>query len=157
MAPVYNYIIRNGVENFRRLLAYLGKAVLQLELPVLPPLDLPWEGLYHPQATDYFTSAADYLSWYRTQGLPSDTMVGLLFSRHDWVVNNLELEDFLIQALEARGLGVIPVFYYSLKDEGLGTRGGDEIVRDYFLDIQGQSRVAALVKLTVFFLGSMLP
>ena len=153
VAPVYNYIIRNGVENFRRLLAYLGKAVLQLELPVLPPLDLPWEGLYHPQATDYFTSAADYLSWYRTKGLPSDTMVGLLFSRHDWVVNNLELENFLIQALEARGLGVIPVFYYSLKDEGLGTRGGDEIVRDYFLDVQGQSRVAALVKLTVFFLG----
>src|SRR5208337_1244212 len=49
-ANSYNYIIRNGLENFRRLLAYLGKEVLGQKLEVLPPQELPWEGFYHPRA-----------------------------------------------------------------------------------------------------------
>ncbi|MDO9532105.1 MAG: cobaltochelatase subunit CobN, partial [Deltaproteobacteria bacterium] len=102
----------------------------------------------------YFTQVTDYLDWYRNQGFPTETMVGIMFSRHDWVAHNLELDDFLIQALEKRGLGVIPIFYYSLKDDGLGTRGGLEIIQDYYLDPQGRPRIAALIKLTAFFLGS---
>lgn len=78
----------------------------------------------------------------------------MMFSRGDWVTPNLELEDYLIQALEARGLGVIPIFYYSFKDENLGNRGGEEIVRDYFLDPDGRPRIAALIKLTAFLLAS---
>lgn len=153
-ATAYQYIIRNGLENLRRLLNYVGKEVLHLEVAALPPEDLPWEGFYHPQAPQYFTTSEDYLNWHRTREFSSDTWVGLMFSRHDWAAQNLELADFLIQALEKRGLGVIPIFYYSLKDEGLGTRGGLEIIQDHYLDPQGRSRIAALIKLTAFFLGS---
>jgi cobaltochelatase CobN len=153
-AAAYQYIIRNGLENLRRLLNYLGKEVLHLEVPALPPEDLPWEGFYHPQAEHYFTQVTDYLDWYRNQGFPTETMVGIMFSRHDWVAHNLELDDFLIQALEKRGLGVIPIFYYSLKDDGLGTRGGLDIIQDCYLDPQGRPRIAALIKLTAFFLAS---
>jgi len=153
-ATAYLYLMRNGQENFQRLLGYLGKEVLHLDLEVLPPQELPWEGFYHPQAPNHFDDLAAYLAWYRSRGFPGETLVGLLFSRSDWVARNLELEDALIQALEARGLGVAPIFYYSLKDEGLGNRGGDELVRGYFLDEAGRARIAALIKLTVFFLGS---
>jgi len=154
VATSYNYIIRNGLENFRRLLSYLGKEVLARELEVLPPQELPWEGFYHPRAPGHFERLEDYLAWHRDQGLPQEPLVGMMFSRGDWVTPNLELEDYLIQALEARGLGVIPVFYYSFKDENLGNRGGEEIIRDYFLDDEGRPRIAALIKLTAFLLAS---
>jgi len=153
-ANSYNYIIRNGLENFRRLIAYLGKEVLGRKLEVLPPQELPWEGFYHPRAQGLFERLEDYLAWYRDQGLPQEPLVGMMFSRGDWVTPNLEPEDYLIQALERRGLGVIPVFYYSFKDENLGNRGGEEIIRDYFLDHEGRPRIAALIKLTPFLLAS---
>jgi cobaltochelatase CobN len=153
-ATAYNYIIRNGLENFRRLLAYLGKAVLGRDLEVLPPQELPWEGFYHPRAPGHFDHLEDYLVWYRDQGLPQAPLVGMMFSRGDWVTPNLELENYLIQSLEARGLGVLPVFYYSFKDENLGNRGGEEIIRDYFMDQDGHPRIAALIKLTAFLLAS---
>jgi cobaltochelatase CobN len=153
-ATSYSYIIRNGLENFRGLLTYIGRAVLGRDLEVLPPVELPWEGFYHPQAQGHFDRMEDYLAWYRAQGGPQGSLVGLMFSRGDWVTSNLELEDYLIQALEARGLGVIPVFYYSFKDENLGNRGGEEIIRDYFLDDESRPRIAALIKLTAFLLAS---
>ncbi|MBM4283948.1 MAG: cobaltochelatase subunit CobN [Deltaproteobacteria bacterium] len=153
-AQAYLYLMRNGRENFRRLLTLLGREVLGLDLEVLPPEELPWEGFYHPQAPTYFPGIEAYLSWYRDAGFPTQPLVGLMFSRSDWAGGSLELEDFLIRALEARGLGVVPIFYYSLKDDGLGTRGGDEIIRDWLTDGDGKSRIQALIKLTAFFLGS---
>lgn len=62
-ATSYNYIIRNGLENFRRLIAYLGKEVLGRDLEVLPPQELPWEGFYHPRAPGHFERLEDYLAW----------------------------------------------------------------------------------------------
>lgn len=153
-ATAYTYLVQNGRENFRRLLAYLGNKVLGLDLEVLPPLNLPWEGFYHPEAPHHFETLPEYLAWYAAHGGIREPLVGLMFSRHDWVTPNLELVDFLIRALEARGLGVLPVFYYAMKDEHLGNRGGDEILREVFLDEAGGSRIAALVKLTVFHLAS---
>ena len=153
-ATAFQYIIRNGSENFRRLLNYLGKTVLGMDLSTCPPEDLPWEGLYHPRAPGLFADIDSYLYWYRSIGVPAGPLVGLMFSRHDWVTGNLELPDRLVAALEDRGLGVIPAFYYSLKDDGLGTRGGLEIIQDYYMDNTGAPRIAGLIKLTAFFLAS---
>lgn len=148
VARCYEYIVQGGVENFARLLRYVAATVLGDALPVEEPLVFPWEGLYHPDAPGIFASVEDYLDWYAKPG----PLVGLLFARNQWVNGTLAVEDALIRTLEARGLGVIPAFCYSVKDEGLGTKGSGEVVKEFFFDAAGKPRIVALVKLLAFFL-----
>jgi cobaltochelatase CobN len=150
VARSYGYIVQGGVENFARLLRYVAATVLEEPLTVKEPLVFPWQGIYHPDAPGIFNTVEDYLAWHGKPG----PYVGLLFARNQWVNGTLAVEDALIRALEARGLVVIPAFCYSLKDEGLGTKGSGEVVREFFFDAAGQPRIAALVKLLAFFLAA---
>ncbi|GAW92115.1 cobaltochelatase subunit CobN, partial [Calderihabitans maritimus] len=145
----YTYIAYGGAENFARMLRYVAAGVLGMDVTYEEPLPLPWEGIYHPRAEDYFTSVEDYLAWYKPKPAPA---VGLLFSRGHWVNGNTAVEDMLIRLLEEKGYNVIPAFCYSLKDADLGTKGSGEVVREYFFDAEGRPRIAALVKLVAFFL-----
>ncbi|MEW6448177.1 MAG: cobaltochelatase subunit CobN [Bacillota bacterium] len=150
VAKCYTYIVQNGEENFARMLRYITAAVLGAPFDVEEPVVYPWEGLYHPDAPTYFTGVGDYLAWYQAPG----PLVGLLFARNQWVNGTLTVEEALIRALEDRGLGVIPAFCYSLKDDGLGTKGSGEVVREFFLDQEGHPRIAGLIKLLSFFLSA---
>jgi cobaltochelatase CobN len=154
VATVYTYILFGGAGNMRNMLGYLLSLLFGEEAVFEAPEPLPWEGIHHPAIPGVFPTTADFLSAY--QGfLPSApaSFVGLLFSRSNWVTRNLEVEAALISALEARGLGVIPVFYYSLKDDHLGNMSGVEVVEHFLMEGEAP-RVDAVVKLSAFFLGS---
>lgn len=150
VAKCHTYIVQGGEENFARMLRYLAAVVLGEPFSVDEPVVFPWEGIYHPDAPMAFTAVEDYLAWYQPRG----PVVGILFARNQWVNQTLAVEDALIRALEARGLSVIPAFCYSLRDESLGTRGSDQVMREYFLDRDERPRVAAVVKLLFFFLSA---
>jgi len=149
-ATCFSYIIYGGKENFGNMLCYLLKEVFGAELEVKPPEKIPWDGLYHPDAREMFSSLRDYLDWY---GPLKDKTVGLLISRTSWVNNDLEIEKTLIRDFENLGLSVIPVFAYSLKDEELGSRGMNEVIEAYFME-NGKTVIDALVKLSPFFIMS---
>ena len=63
------------------------------------------------------------------------------------------MERSLIAALERSGVGVIPVFYYSVKDSGLGNLSGVEVIEKFMCE-DGRPIVNALVKLSSFFLSN---
>jgi cobaltochelatase CobN len=149
VAASQSYITINGEENLRKMLCYLGKEVLGMDLKVEPPGQVAWEGLYHPDASRYFESIEEYLKWYKLKAAPT---VGILLSRISWINNSLDIENTLIKELENRGLNVIPAFSYSVKDEELGTKGQGELIQEYFME-NGISRIDALIKLLPFFLG----
>jgi len=150
LAKAYEYILRNGEENIKNLLYFLAKEVLSLEVSYKEPEEVPWEGLYHPRAERIFRDIKEYLSWYPfKEGAP---VVGILFSRHYWVNENLEVEDLLVSELEKRGFNVIPLFAYSLKDASLGTKGTAEVIEEWLIDEKGKPRIDLLVKLIPFFL-----
>jgi len=146
------YITNNGEENFVSLLLFIKKELFHEAIEVLPPADLPWEGIYHPDAPAVFRKVDDYLAWYkgRTAG---QYRVGLVFSRTSWAAGNVDLEDQLIRELEAEGLGVIPVFTYAIQDDALGARGMAQVVTDH-LTHEGVPRVDALIKLIPFLFGT---
>lgn len=148
----HRYITNNGDENFKNLLLFLKKEITGEAVAVAAPADVPWEGLYHPEAPDVFTSLHDYLAWYRPcpTGAP---WVGLIFSRTSWAAGNVALEDRLIRSLEAEGMNVIPVFTYAIRDDALGARGMAEVVAEYLLR-DGRPVVDALIKLIPFLLGT---
>ena len=154
VATVYKYILFGGAGNMRNMLGYLVGNLFEEAATFEPPEPLPWEGIHHPAIPGVFLDTADFLSVYRAF-LPSvpASFVGLLYSRSNWVTGNLEVEGALIRAIEARGLGVMPVFYYSLKDDHLGNMSGVEVIEHFLMEGQAP-RIDAVVKLSAFFLGS---
>ncbi|MGC9021904.1 MAG: cobaltochelatase subunit CobN, partial [Dissulfurimicrobium sp.] len=158
VARVHTYITYNGEENFIQMLCYIANAVCGVDIDVEPPKPIPWEGLYHPDAPDIFDNIENYLKWYglykRKPDFPkTEGAVGLLFSRFHWVNKNLGIEDTLIRKVESLGLVVIPVFSYSVRDDGLGTKGSGEVVCEYLLK-DGKPRIDALINLQMFLIGS---
>ena len=150
IAKAYNYLVINGEKNVTNMLKYLLRKCLSFPVEYEEPEKIPWEGIYHPDSKRIFLSIDDYLRWYKPKDAP---FVGILFSRHYLINENLELEDLIIRGLEKRGINVIPAFSYSLKDDSLGTKGNDEVVKEFFIDKDGKPRIDAFIKLTSFFLG----
>ncbi|MEJ5300264.1 MAG: cobaltochelatase subunit CobN [Thermodesulforhabdaceae bacterium] len=157
VSRAYSYLVINGEENMTNMLRFLASEELGLHLDYDPPKEIPWEGLYHPKASRIFTGIDDFLGWYDSywgQNASKGT-VGILFSRHYWINNNLDVENLLIESLERKGFRVIPAFAYSVKDESLGTKGSGEVVLEWFVDkTTAKPRIDAMVKLISFFLGS---
>lgn len=154
VATVYNYILFNGRDNIANMLRFLLHHLACMPLSFNKPEEIPWQGIYHPGTDKMFSSAevylADYLSAFSARPWAK---VGLLYSRSSWVTRNLEIEKQLIRMLEDRGIAVIPVFFYSLKDENLGNLSGIEVI-EKFLMKDGRPVVDGIIKLTSFFLGT---
>ena len=151
------YLTHGGPDNAASLLRFWAREVLGHNVDAAPPAPQPWEGLYHPSAPRrHFADVPEYLAWYegraQTRGLAGRPTVGVLLSRHYWLLGELAVEDALIRALESEGLRVMPAFSLSVRDESLGSRGSAAAVRSFFL-AEGGARIDALVKLQAFFLG----
>jgi cobaltochelatase CobN len=153
-ATVYHYLLYNGEENLRNMLRYLRSETLGESLACTPPLKVPWEGIFHPDFEGVFTGTEEFLEAYRSAiGEPHAGWVGLLYSRSSWINGNMEVEKSLIASLENLGLGVIPVFFYSISNADMGNMSGAEVVESFFTS-GGEPIVDAVVKLTSFFLAS---
>lgn len=148
----HRYIANNGDENFKNLLLYIKKELFGNDIPVAPPADVPWEGLYHPDAPQVFSDTDEYLAWYPRSN-PGAPRVGLIFSRTSWAAGNVALEDTLIRSLEAEGMNVIPVFTYAIQDDALVAKGMAQVVTDYLVH-NGVPIVDAMIKLIPFLFGT---
>ena len=148
-ARAYAFLTGGGQENYRRLLEYVAHQVDPL-IPVADPLPLPWQGIMHPPAPEVFDSVEDYR---RAHPARHAHCVGLLFPRHSFTDTDTALERALMDALEQRGLDVLPVFAHGTPEAGTGALGALETARRYFLDAQGRARIKALINLQFFFLN----
>ncbi len=112
------------------------RAHLAGSLHVPPPVDYPEVGLYHPRAVGRIVERLDQLPSTRRNG-----RVGVLLLRSYALSSNAAHYDGVIEALEAKGLDVIPAFA-----SGLDQR---EAIRHYFMR-DGRPSVDAVVSLTGF-------
>lgn len=154
VANAYRYILFNGRENFVNMFNYLKNMVFGADVTFSPPEEVSWEGVYHPFMEMTYDNTDEYLEAYRNHiRFNPSAWVGILFSRTNWVAGKLEVESALIESLEKRHIGVIPVFYYSFKDKNLGNMSGTETIRAFFT-VDNVPVVDGVVKLTSFFLES---
>jgi cobaltochelatase CobN len=151
----YQYLMNNGEDNFNNLLRFIRKEIFNENLLVDPPADVPWQGIYHPDAPRTFTDFHNYLDWHYSKQSETGSYIGILFSRVSWVSGNLSIENTLIRDLEAEGLKVIPVFCHYSENENTGAKSISDIVKYFFFD-QNFVRIDALVKLTSSLVGSTL-
>jgi cobaltochelatase CobN len=146
---VFDYLIRGGVANFVNLATFLSQVCSGIETNVAPPQDLPWEGVYHPEAPPGDNAAA----WLAARHQPEAPTIGMLFYRAQWISGDLAFVDELIRAIEARGCNVMPVFSFTLRDDVTADDGLPPAFRHYLLDADGRSRVDVLIT-TLSFSGA---
>lgn len=125
---VQSYFRMDGVENMKNALLYVCREFCGLDAEVPPPVEVPWQGIYHPEGGS-FETLSEYLNWYGKK----DVMVGILFYRSYWVNGNLKVEDALIQQLESRGIGVIPVFSYGFANLESGAWNNERVIEEFFI------------------------
>jgi cobaltochelatase CobN len=150
MRDAYAYLTYSGLSNMRALLRTMGGLAGNKAGDIPPPAPVPWQGIHHPDAPTPFRTAAEYLGWYPKKDRP---LVGLLISRTAWVTGKTGIEDTMIRALEAEGLGVLPVFTYAVRDDAIGSRSMADVAGEFFLE-GGIPRVRALVKMVSFLMGA---
>ncbi|MFA5983988.1 MAG: cobaltochelatase subunit CobN [Methylococcaceae bacterium] len=145
---VLTYFQAGGSVNMAQLLRYLSDHFLLTGLGYEPAQALPEHGIYHPD----LGQNADINAWLsiRNKELPS---VGIVFYRAHWMSGNTRFVDALIDALEKRGLNVLPVFTGSLRAGG-GDGQNLPTALSYFCD-EEQTHIDVLINTTAFAMGEI--
>lgn len=149
---INRYFIFGGLENITNALLYIGNRVLGIDSvsPAAKPVQVAFEGIFHPDSETVFTSRESYFRWYQSRpNCSKGQWIGLLIHRNSWITNNLEVENALIKELEQLGFNVIPVFNYGSAEPELNNKDFDGIVDTYF-SCDGRLVIDALINLQVF-------
>jgi cobaltochelatase CobN len=149
---IQRYLNHGGRLNYHRLLIYLHNHLFNSRIECGPAVELPHEGIYHPDLP-----GIPALEAYLAQKIdPAKPTVGLWFYQTYWLNNNLLFIDAIIRSVESRGANVIPVFHLRYKDTDRGNRGADHIVEHYFMD-GDKVRIDALINPLLFSLTLAAP
>ena len=143
LETVFAYLMRGGIPNFRNLFLFLSDTYLGSDYGHEAPEPLPWEGLYHPEATAAEIVDAD--TYIRQRFQPGRPGVGLLFYRAHWMSGNLQFIDALIRCLEARQVNVLPVYSYSLKHHPEQDGQRSRTLTNFMADAAGRPRVDCII------------
>ena len=82
LASAQQYRMCGGVENIKNLLLFMAQHCRKSTVEPSPPEDMPWDGIYHPDAGQIFGSLDDYNKWYQKKGAHT---AGILFHRTGWL------------------------------------------------------------------------
>lgn len=149
---IHRYLTFGGSDNVCQLLKYLHNLLFAETTECRPPLEVPNEGIYHPDL-----AGIPYLEAYLSRKVdPSKPTVGLWFYQSYWLNNNLAFVDAIIRAVEGSGANVIPVFHLRYKDAERGNRGADDVVEQFFMD-GGRPRIQVLINPLMFSLTLAAP
>ncbi len=133
------YLAYDGLDNLKNFVKFCMR-YFDENVDVEMPKPMPWNGIYHPKA-GMFENVRDYLSQYE---LSDGDLVGLLFYRARFLFRNTAHVDLLIEELEKRGIGVIPVFTLTFPDEELGAPGVDDALKRFFF-VNGEPKISLLI------------
>ena len=148
------YFQAGGSVNLAQLLRYLSDHLLLTGFGFEPAVALPEHGLYHPD----LSQGAGIDDWL-AQRVPQRPSIGIVFYRAHWMSGNTRFVDALVDALEKRGMNVLPVFTSSLRAGGEGRAGLSNALPTalrYFSGEQG-AHIDVLINTTSFAMGEITP
>ena len=148
------YFQAGGSVNLAQLLRYLSDHLLLTGFGFEPALALPEHGLYHPD----LPQGAGIDDWL-DQRVPQQPSVGIVFYRAHWMSGNTRFVDALVDALEKRGMNVLPVFTSSLRAGGDGGAQLPTALRHFSEEVNGKTRalIDVLINTTSFAMGEITP
>jgi magnesium chelatase subunit H len=148
---LFCYFLQPTARNIRSMLLYAIKNYIpgcDRRIRTAAPQQAPATGIYHPEAESLFDSFESYRRWYDhhvngTCGLDPERTIGLLLLRPQVVSEACRHYDAVIRALQAEGLGVLPVLSTFMDNR--------EACQEFFLDPSRHSpRVSQVLSLTGF-------
>ena len=152
-SKAYLYTTYGGIDNFKNLILYLLNNMLNIDINYNEPNKLPFQGIYYNGKI--YEDLDKYLSYINSNinNYNHKATIGILFSRHYLVNEDLKVIDELIKKLD-KYFKVIPVFTYGTKDEYIGALGsGDSVLKYLFKD--NKPIIDSLVNLLSFPLGTV--
>ncbi|HBS26586.1 MAG TPA: hypothetical protein DD827_05560, partial [Gammaproteobacteria bacterium] len=117
---ISRYYRNGGAVNMSRLGDYLNAEIFKLNnSAVLPPLDYPNQGIYHPDYEDkIFPDLKSYLQWKNITEPPSDQpVIGIMMRLAHFGAGKNNVVDSLIKKLENKGAFVIPFYIAEYKTD----------------------------------------
>jgi len=151
VTQILEYFTQGGVANLVNLLRCLSDNVLRTGLGYEPPVPLPRDGLYHPDAPDGLT-LDQWQARFHRHDRPT---IGVVFYRAHWMANNLAPIDALIRRVEGLGANSLPLFCYSLKDDPDQEGGVPAVFGQFLIDEDGKSRVDVLISTLSFTVANL--
>jgi len=148
LASAQQYYTYGGAANMENLLLFISNYCGKTTAELSPPQELPWHGIYHPDAPAIFESPDDYFKWYPKKG---EHTAGLLFQRSGWLEGNTSVYDAVIREFEQKGINVVPVFSHGFENTDAGIEGNDVILNRYFTK-DNKTAIDILVNFQMFFL-----
>ena len=145
---INEYHRHGGPQNLYNMILGLYSARCGLELQITEPVQVPCQGIYHPDFPNDIT-LENYLSARKKPGRPT---IGMWFYQGLVQANDLEHIDAIIRTVESMGANVIPVFHIRRKDAALGNMSVDEVARTFFFR-NGVTAIDALINLMPSSLG----
>lgn len=148
----YTYLINNGQENCNRLIVYLNNVLMGANKVALPPEEIPWQGIIHPDANGHiFDSTEEYLEWYKYD--PKKPWVGIIATRSSWASDGCAGVEFPVLCdLEKEGANVIMFYSLSTNSKERGSINIADGIRKYLVK-DDKPMVSAIVKLASFLVG----
>ena len=155
LATLTGYFMYSGLENIKNMLLFLANYCGNIKLEVPEPKEIPWHGIYHPDAPNIFDSLEAYKKWYKKSKGWNRHTIGILFYRDHWIEDDTAVCDALIRAIERRNVNVIPVFSYLGMKVGMKEWGIEsiDIAQKYFMD-DDKPIIDLLISLQGFYLVS---
>jgi len=107
---IARYYENGGEENFRRLLAYLRAEIMGMADTASPgpPIELPKQAIWHPDAPAPFSTLVDYLAWRSPEA--HQPVIGVGFHRASLSDVTMDAVEALVRRLEAKGAFVVPFY-----------------------------------------------
>ncbi|WP_225869938.1 cobaltochelatase subunit CobN [Glaciimonas sp. PCH181] len=151
---VLAYFHAGGSVNLAQLLRYLSDHLMLTGFGYLPAQPLPQHGIYHPDLAQGATTA-DWLAEHAAQNKAARPGVGIVFYRAHWMSGNTRFIDAVIDALEQRGMNVLPVFTASLR-AGADANNTLPTALRYFTD-NNNVVIDVMINTTAFAMGEITP
>ena len=139
--------------NYARLLSCIHNHLHGEDRAVEPPMELPHEGIYHPD----FEGVVELDAYLAQKVDPEKLTIGLWFYQTYWLNNNLAFVNAIIRSIEAAGHNVIPVFHLRYKDAQRQNHGADYVADYFFKDKEGKPRIQALINPQMFSMTLVCP
>ena len=137
------YADLKGKENDRALLLYAYRMMTGDEIDVPEPIVNRADGIYHAGFPKDITKE-EYLG-----SLKEGPVAGILFPSNLWLYGNLSHVDALVDGLESRGMGAIPVFYTPSAGSVSENRPAADVAEEYFV-VNGRPLIDVLLVCSPF-------
>ncbi|MGN0953585.1 cobaltochelatase subunit CobN [Dialister sp.] len=129
---IKKYIACGGIRNWENLLLYISNTFQGQKTAFEEPHSLPYWGIYVPGSREPIIDIRFYMNHFCDSSKP---VVGLIFSREDWLWNHLEWQEEMIKAVKKEGCSIVPVFTTSTADPASGVPGlSDNMKECFYLD-----------------------